>query len=169
MKMIICKNCNKVVPANPKIKNQHYCNNSECQKARKAEWQRERMKSDPDYKNKQKESNKKWKEKNPDYWKDYRKKNADKVEKNRRQQNKRNIEKRGREKKDKMDLSFKGAKIDPSEIKKIKLVIDFPSVIDCKDGRVNSENYLIDVEFSGSYEIVKMDASKKSVHIISGT
>ena len=63
---------------------------AECQKARKAAWQRNKMHTDPDYKADQKLSQKKWALANPGYWKEYRKNNPKKAERNRMLQTIRN-------------------------------------------------------------------------------
>ena len=67
----------------PRNKKQYYCRRPECQKARKANWQRIKMKTNPDYKASQKFSQKKWAAANPGYWKAYRNQNPKKAERNR--------------------------------------------------------------------------------------
>ena len=62
---------------------QNYCTDSACQRARKAAWQRHKMKTDEDYRTQQKLSHQKWLKNNPDYWKRYRDKNSDKTVRNR--------------------------------------------------------------------------------------
>jgi len=49
--MIKCANCGRMVPANPRIKNQNYCNRKACQRVRKNKWKQSKIASDPDYKN----------------------------------------------------------------------------------------------------------------------
>lgn len=67
----------------PRNKLQKYCSKPECQKARKALWQREKIKNDPEYKETQKLSNEKWRLRNSDYWKKYRQKKPKKALRNR--------------------------------------------------------------------------------------
>ncbi len=88
MEPILCFHCATMfIPRNRK---QYYCNLPECQRARKAAWQRMRMKTDPDYKADQRLSWKKWALNNPGYWKTYRHRNPIKVERNRMLQTIRN-------------------------------------------------------------------------------
>lgn len=74
----------------PRNKLQNYCSKPECQKARKALWQKEKMKNASEYKEAQKLSNQKWLFNNPDYWKNYRQKNPEKTIRNRMLQRIRN-------------------------------------------------------------------------------
>lgn len=67
----------------PRNKKQNYCPTIRCQRARKADWQRHKIRTDPDYKRDQRISQKKWLNSNQDYWKRYRLKNHDKAERNR--------------------------------------------------------------------------------------
>ena len=88
MESIPCVHCGiYFIPRNRK---QTHCSRSVCQRARKAAWQRFKMKTDPDYRTQQKLSQRKWLEDNPDYWKRYRQKNPDKAERNRALQHIRN-------------------------------------------------------------------------------
>lgn len=48
--MIKCANCGRMVPANPRVKNQNYCNRKACQRVRKNKWKQSKIASDPDYK-----------------------------------------------------------------------------------------------------------------------
>lgn len=89
-----CASCRKKFKPNPRSKNQNYCGNAFCQKARKRQWQREKMRSDPDYKENQRQAAKTWREKNPDYSKSYRASNSDYVRRNREAQKRRNSKSR---------------------------------------------------------------------------
>jgi len=62
----------------PRIKDQQYCGRKKCQRARKAEWQRTKLKVDPQYKANQDEARAKWRRKNPEFSKQYRDANPDK-------------------------------------------------------------------------------------------
>lgn len=81
MESIVCLGCSEFFI--PRNKMQQYCSKPDCQKARKARWQRQKIKNDPDYRETQKLSNQKWLRKNPDYWKTYRKENPKKTVRNR--------------------------------------------------------------------------------------
>ena len=84
MKLTIkCINCKKIVDANPRIKNQNYCNAMKCQQVRKNLWKQQKLDSDPDYKKSQKEYRKEWNTKNPKYWKNYREKHPKYCDRNR--------------------------------------------------------------------------------------
>lgn len=74
--MCRCRFCGKLFPKSPRHEFQDCCQNKDCQKAKKREWQKNKMKTDPDYKKNQKDCNKRWREANPDYWKKYRKKKS---------------------------------------------------------------------------------------------
>ncbi len=63
----ICQYCGELFQLSPRHKNQTCCKKSECQKAKKAERQRNKMQNDPVYKENQKISNQKWLRSNPDY------------------------------------------------------------------------------------------------------
>lgn len=73
MKQIRCAHCSRLFDPNPRVKNQRYCSDKECQRARRRLWQRRKLATDPDYKVNQADAQKIWREKNPDYWREYRK------------------------------------------------------------------------------------------------
>lgn len=56
MAKILCTHCEKLFSGSPRHKNQMYCNKPGCQKARKAAWQRKKMRTDPDCRLNQKQS-----------------------------------------------------------------------------------------------------------------
>jgi hypothetical protein len=80
---ILCVYCGDLFEASPRHKNQTACKKPACQRARKAEWQRRKMRTDPAYNTSQKISQKEWARANPDYWKIYRKTHPEKAERNR--------------------------------------------------------------------------------------
>jgi hypothetical protein len=88
MEQVPCLCCGRLFT--PRNKNQNYCSNRKCQKARKADWQRHKMKTDPDYRRDQRISQKKWLSTKPEYWKNYRSNNPEKAERNRALQRLRN-------------------------------------------------------------------------------
>ena len=79
----------------PRNKAQFFCSGHSCQLARKALWQKEKIASDPDYKQQQRLSQQKWLSKKSGYWKRYRSKNPEKVARNRSLQQIRNMQNRG--------------------------------------------------------------------------
>lgn len=78
----ICVSCQEPFEKNPRQKNQTYCSKPACQRARKNKWQRDKMKSDDEYRADQKQATKDWHQNNPDYWKTYRKKHQKKTLRN---------------------------------------------------------------------------------------
>jgi hypothetical protein len=78
------------VPANPRIKDQEFCGKPACQRARKTDWERRKIKTDEDYRANREESQRAWIDKHPGYYKAYRKRNPKKVTRNRIRQKIRN-------------------------------------------------------------------------------
>lgn len=88
MSKVPCLSCGTYfIPRNHK---QKYCSNPSCQKKRKANWQRDKIKNDTEYRDNQTLSQKKWLENNPGYYRNYRKNNPLKTERNRLLQRVRN-------------------------------------------------------------------------------
>lgn len=114
MEQIQCIYCGAFFDPSPRHKNQTACKRASCQRAKKADWQRHKMKTDPDYRASQKISWQQWAKANPDYWKQYRKRNPKKVERNRILQTIRNQRARGSRNLAKMDASLI-AKMDSSK------------------------------------------------------
>ena len=42
--------CRRILNPDPRVKNQRYCGEKACQRARKRQWQKEKLAVDPDYK-----------------------------------------------------------------------------------------------------------------------
>ncbi|MBW2610572.1 MAG: hypothetical protein JRC68_09545 [Deltaproteobacteria bacterium] len=83
MDPIPCFSCGDYFPSSPRHKSQRYCKKPKCQRAKKAEWQRHKMHTDPEYKAGQRQSHQEWLRANPNYWKGYRKRHPEKAERNR--------------------------------------------------------------------------------------
>ena len=83
MDPIPCCHCGGYFSPSPRHRNQRFCRRSGCQRARKAEWQRNKMHTDPEYRANQRQSHQEWLRANPSYWKDYRKRKPEKAERNR--------------------------------------------------------------------------------------
>jgi hypothetical protein len=111
---ILCVYCGDLFEASPRHKNQIACKKPECQRARKAEWQRHKIKTDPAYKASQEISQKQWARANPDYWKRYRMSHPEKTERNRLLQAIRNRKARSKDTGIKMDTPLI-AKMDASK------------------------------------------------------
>ena len=72
MNRILCAHCGRDFLPNPRVKNQRYCNRPECQRLRKALWQRQKLATDPDYQANQRDAGKTGGKRHPDYWQKYR-------------------------------------------------------------------------------------------------
>ena len=83
MEKILCVYCGDLFDPSPRHKNQTACKKLKCQRAKKAAWQRYKMRTDPDYRFNQKLSQRHWLKANPGYWKAYRKRKPEKAERNR--------------------------------------------------------------------------------------
>jgi len=114
MEQIPCIYCGDFFDPSPRHKNQSACKKKVCQKARKAAWQRYKLKHDPVYRANQKSSQRQWLAGKPGYWKAYRKKNPEKTERNRILQRQRNRKARCLPAVAKVDPSLI-AKMDPSK------------------------------------------------------
>ena len=69
---IRCAHCRCLVVPNPRVKAQRFCAKPDCQRARKAQWQREKMATDPDYQANQQACQRAWQARHPGYWRQYR-------------------------------------------------------------------------------------------------
>jgi hypothetical protein len=89
-----CRHCHTIILPNPRIKNQRYCNRPECQRARKALWQKHKMHQDPDYQADHRDAQKDWLKRNPGYFRTYRVGHPSYVETNRLKQKSRDQKRR---------------------------------------------------------------------------
>jgi len=97
----LCLGCGGEEEMNPRLKgNQKYCGEAKSQKARKAKWQQERMKTNREYKNSQEGCVQRWRKEKPlhQYQHEYRSDHPDYVKINRQQQKQRNRKRRERDK-----------------------------------------------------------------------
>jgi len=90
MEQIPCIYCGDFFDPSPRHKNQSACKKTVCQNAKRAAWQRYKLKHDPVYRANQKSSQQQWLAAAPGYWKVYRKKNPEKAQRNRILQQQRN-------------------------------------------------------------------------------
>ena len=89
----VCHHCKKRYKKNPRLKIvQRYCGSKECQQARKNSWERNKLKTNSDYKQKRKASKSNWYLKRPgyEYQKNYRLSHPSYVSDNRSKQQMRN-------------------------------------------------------------------------------
>ena len=105
MEQIQCVYCGDFFDPSPRHKNQTACKKEKCQRAKKAAWQRHKMRTDPIYKANQKGSQKQWAMTNLGYWRQYRRKNPEKAERNRSLQAIRNRKVRSSPSDEKMGVS----------------------------------------------------------------
>ena len=89
---ITCLHCGKEVPRNPRLKNQKYCCEKECQRARMRTWKNRQYKKKSKYQKKSLVSQKVWRKKYQasQYQRDYREAHPEYVMRNREQQKERN-------------------------------------------------------------------------------
>jgi len=81
-----CRYCQQVFQPNRYHPQQRVCDRPACQSERRRDYHRQKITSDPVYKQVCLESPRKWREMHPDYWKKYRQDHPEHVERNRQQQ-----------------------------------------------------------------------------------
>ena len=81
-----CTYCGKPFEPGPQVPDQTYCSARDCQRARKRQWQRAKLQSDPDYQINQRAAQKAWSQRNQDYWRNYRDTRPEYAQRNRKQQ-----------------------------------------------------------------------------------
>ena len=70
--VVSCAHCGHLFNSDPRVKNQRYCGEKNCQRARKRRWQKEKLATDPDYKSNQLACQIEWHRQHPGYYKKYR-------------------------------------------------------------------------------------------------
>jgi hypothetical protein len=81
-----CRYCQKVFQPSKFQPRQTVCGESGCQQKRRTDYHKEKIASDPEYREGCRDSPRKWCARNPEYWKQYRQKNPAVAERNRQQQ-----------------------------------------------------------------------------------
>jgi len=81
-----CRYCQKVFQPSKFQPRQTVCGESGCRQKRRSDYHKEKIASDPEYREGCRDSPRKWRARNPEYWKQYRQKNPAVVERNRQQQ-----------------------------------------------------------------------------------
>ncbi len=92
MESVPCAGCSTFFV--PRNKCQIFCSEPDCQRVRKALWQKQKLATDPEYKEEQRLAQNKWLQNNPDYWKDYRSGHPEQADRNRSLQKIRNMKNR---------------------------------------------------------------------------
>jgi len=67
-----CRYCKKSFQPSKFQSRQTVCSEPGCQRRRRTDYQRERIASDPEYREVCRDSPRKWRARNPDYWERYR-------------------------------------------------------------------------------------------------
>ena len=67
-----CACCGQPLTPRPQVPDQAFCSAPACQRERRLRWQRDKMQSDPHYRDNQSRSQRAWSDRNPDYWRTYR-------------------------------------------------------------------------------------------------
>lgn len=94
MEPLPCCHCADLFIPSVRHKTQTYCRKPACQRARKAAWKRNKMRTDPDYRFNHKVANQTWARAHPDYWRQYRSNHPEYVQRNRLLQSVRNRRRR---------------------------------------------------------------------------
>lgn len=89
-----CACCGKPFAPRPQVPDQAYCSSPDCQRARKRQWQRVKLQSDPDYRINQRAAQQAWSQRNQDYWRNYRDARPDYEQHNRELQRSRDARER---------------------------------------------------------------------------
>ncbi len=81
-----CRFCERAFQPSKYQPAQSVCSDSGCQRRRRAEYHRQKIAADPEYRQVCLDSPQKWRSRNPDDWRRYREQHPAAVERNRRQQ-----------------------------------------------------------------------------------
>lgn len=81
-----CRYCQQSFQPSKFQPRQTVCSGPACQQRRRADYHRDKIASDAEYREGCRDSPRKWRARNPDYWKRYREKNPSAAEHNRQQQ-----------------------------------------------------------------------------------
>jgi hypothetical protein len=81
-----CRYCGEIFQPSIYRPEQRVCSQPACQRQRRGDYHRERMRKDAAYAEDVRASQEKWRQANPGYWKRYRQKNPELVERNRKKQ-----------------------------------------------------------------------------------
>lgn len=101
-----CAACGRAFRPRSERQKQSYCGSTECQRERRRRWQRDKRRTDPDYRSNQSAAQQRWAERHPDYWREYRRRHPSYAERNRAAAKERQRARRGgREAFAKMDAS----------------------------------------------------------------
>ena len=144
-----CVACRAVFTVRAQTPEQRYCSSPGCQGERRRRWQREKRRSDPDYRENQRQAQQRWASRHRAYWRHYRGEHPDYTAANRAKQRER--DRRRRERKAQLAVPRGGCDLAKSD--------------------ASAPDYLA---FSGTYRLVpvtrqlaKMDVWTVEIHPIS--
>lgn len=89
-----CRFCVQVFLPSKYQPGQLVCGSSDCQRRRRAEYHRQKIAADPEYRQVCRDSPQKWRSRHPDYWRRYRERHPAAAERNRQQQHLRDQKRR---------------------------------------------------------------------------
>lgn len=90
-----CRACRRMFVPKAQAPGQCFCGDERCQKERRRCWQKQKRRSDADYRDNERRAQHAWAEHHPEYWLDYRREHPEYAERNRRQQRDRDRRRRG--------------------------------------------------------------------------
>jgi hypothetical protein len=151
MEEVSCCHCGRFFIPDGRQKNPTRCKRAICQRARKALWQREKMRLDPVYKADQRRCGDEWRKSHPGYWKEYRDSHPEQASRNRDLQLLRN---RKRRKRTAVVQAVQG--------------MGMIAKMDSLKSPVSSGRGLFSGQFWLVLVIAKMDASKVNMYVITG-
>ncbi|WP_084161948.1 hypothetical protein [Paraburkholderia bannensis] len=86
----LCLACGNAFMPLQHVPRQRYCSLKACQRARRRDWQTQRLRTDTDYRDNQARAQAKWRAGHSSYWREYRATHPDYEERNRSMQRSRN-------------------------------------------------------------------------------
>ena len=89
-----CRYCQQIFQPSIYRPQQRVCGEAECQRKRRSEYHRDRIRNDAAYAEDVRASQRKWRQANRDYWKRYREQHLESVERNRSRQRRRDQKRR---------------------------------------------------------------------------
>jgi len=89
-----CRYCERIFQPSKHQPAQLVCSDPGCQRRRRAEYHRQKIAADPEYRQVCLDSPQKWRSRNPDYWRRYREQHPATLERNRQQQHVRDQKRR---------------------------------------------------------------------------
>jgi hypothetical protein len=92
-----CRYCERFFQPSKYQPVQSVCSEPGCQRCRRADYQRQKIAADPEYRQVCLDSPQKWRSRNSDYWRRYRKQHPAALERNRQQQHVRDQKRRLRD------------------------------------------------------------------------